>query len=165
MFEVLAFVYENFYAEDSCPEPAHLQRKLSGVGFDPEEIADALDWLTGLGNAARFAKPAVAAIPTVLPAAGFHLPTAGSMRIYSPREQIHLKPECIGYLHFLDHAGITPAHIREVVLERAMAVQEGPVTLDELKIIILMVFWSFGQEPDALALDELCETHEIRTIH
>jgi Smg protein len=37
--------------------------------------------------------------------------------------------------------------------------------LDELKIIILMVFWSFGQEPDALALDELCETHETRTIH
>ena len=110
MFEVLAFVYENFYAEDSCPEPAHLQRKLSGVGFDPEEIADALDWLTGLGNAARFAKPAVAAIPTVLPAAGFHFPVADSMRIYSAREQNHLKPECIGYLHFLDHAGITPAH-------------------------------------------------------
>ena len=48
MFEVLAFVYENFYAEDSCPEPAHLQRKLSGVGFDPEEIADALEAVSAL---------------------------------------------------------------------------------------------------------------------
>ena len=29
MFEVLVFVYENYYAGDSCPEPAHLERKLN----------------------------------------------------------------------------------------------------------------------------------------
>ena len=51
MFEVLVFVYENYYAGDGCPEPAHLERKLNAVGFDAEEIEDALNWLKGLNTA------------------------------------------------------------------------------------------------------------------
>jgi Smg protein len=39
------------------------------------------------------------------------------------------------------------------------------VTLDDLKIIILMVFWTFGQQPDTLALDELCEVASERVVH
>ncbi len=48
MFEVLVFVYENYYTGEACPEPAHLERKLSAVGFESEEIGDALTWLAGL---------------------------------------------------------------------------------------------------------------------
>ena len=45
--------------------------------------------------------------------------------------------------------------MREMVIDRAMAVGSGPIDLDDLKIIVLMVFWSLGEEPDALILDEL----------
>jgi Smg protein len=31
------------------------------------------------------------------------------------------------------------------------------MSLDDLKIIVLMVYWSVGLEPDALVLDELCD--------
>ena len=56
--------------------------------------------------------------------------------------------------------------MREVVIERAMAAPGSPVSLDDLKIIILMVYWSFGQEPDALVLDELCDdSTEYRIAH
>ena len=41
----------------------------------------------------------------------------------------------------------------------------GPVDLDDLKIIVLMVFWSLGEEPDALILDELFVDAEDRLIH
>ena len=53
MFNVLVFVYENYYAGDSCPEPAHLKRKLNAVGFEADEIREAVDWLHGLNIAAR----------------------------------------------------------------------------------------------------------------
>ena len=46
-----------------------------------------------------------------------------------------------------------------------MAAPGGPVALDELKVIILMVFWSFGLEPDALVLDELCDHSSERIAH
>ena len=47
--------------------------------------------------------------------------------------------------------------MREIVIDRAMAAPGDPVSLDDLKIIVLMVYWSFGEEPDALVLDELCD--------
>ena len=40
-----------------------------------------------------------------------------------------------------------------------------PLALDDLKIIVLMVYWRFGQEPDALLLDELCDDASDRVAH
>jgi Smg protein len=91
------------------------------------------------------------------------LPT--SVRIYPQYEQNHLGVQCLGFIRFLESAGVLPAHLREVVLDRAMAAPGGPVALDELKVIILMVFWSFGLEPDALVLDELCDDATERVAH
>jgi Smg protein len=50
------------------------------------------------------------------------------------------------------------------VLDRAMAISGNPIHLDDLKIIVLMVYWSIGLEPDALVLDELCDD-EDRVAH
>jgi Smg protein len=55
--------------------------------------------------------------------------------------------------------------MREMVIDRATAVGSGPIDLDDLKIIVLMVFWSLGEEPDALILDELFVDPEDRLIH
>ncbi|MDE2398930.1 MAG: DUF494 family protein, partial [Burkholderiales bacterium] len=41
----------------------------------------------------------------------------------------------------------------------------GPIELEDLKIIVLMVFWSLGEEPDSLVLDELFVAPEERLIH
>jgi len=55
--------------------------------------------------------------------------------------------------------------MREMVIDRALAVGDGPIDLEDLKIIVLMVFWSLGEEPDALVLDELFVASEDRVIH
>ena len=155
MFEVLTFVYENYDPGQSCPEPAHLQRKLSAVGFESDEIGDALTWLQGLEGAAQ--------PDTELPV--LIQPQPGSTRIYPRHEQFHLGTRALGFLSFLETACAMPAPIREVVIDRAMAAPGGPVTLEDLKIIVLMVYWRFGQEPDALLLDELCGDAEEQTVH
>ena len=155
MFEVLAFVYENYYTGETCPEPAHLERKLSAVGFESEEIDDALNWLKGLDTAAR----------AVLPQPWLIHPSPDSVRIYPTHEQNHLGPRALGFIRFLESSGVLPAHVREVVIERAMAAPGGPVSLDDLKLIVLMVYWGFGMEPDALILDELCDVAQDRVAH
>jgi Smg protein len=58
-----------------------------------------------------------------------------------------------------------PAHMREIVIDRAMAVPQRPIDIDDLKIIVLMVYWSAGIEPDALVLDELCDDNHSRVAH
>ena len=72
-------------------------------------------------------------------------------------EQDHLGAQCLGFISFLESAGVLPAPMREIVIDRAMAVPGQPMVLDDLKIIVLMVYWSMGVEPDALVLDELSD--------
>lgn len=166
MFEVLVFVYENYYAGNSCPEPAHLERKLNAVGFDAEEIADAMVWLKGLNAAANGSLRSATTAPLPdRPEPWLREPSATSVRIYTQLEQNHLGSPCMGFIYFMESAGVLAAPMREVVIDRCMAAPGGPVTLDDLKTIILMVYWSFGEEPDALVLDELCDDPFNRVAH
>ncbi len=167
MFEVLVFVYENYWRGDACPELQQLGRKLSAHGFEAEEIHDALVWLDGLNFAAQSIKlsPTPANVPDEAPAFALQEQSAHSLRVYSVAEQDHLGAQCLGFLSFLESAGVLPAPMREIVIDRAMAASGNPMALDALKIIVLMVYWSFGEEPDALILDELCDDSEGRLAH
>src|SRR5512133_2019760 len=110
MFEVLVFVYENYWHGASCPEPTDLQQKLSAVGFDTEEIEDALTWLHDLSLTAR-EQPA----PTAQASTGDNskLPekteavaqSPHSLRVYTTAEQQHLGVSCLGFVSFLESAG------------------------------------------------------------
>ena len=48
MFDVLVYLYENYWRPDACPDHDQLSRKLSAVGFETDEIQEALVWLDGL---------------------------------------------------------------------------------------------------------------------
>ncbi|MEK0416846.1 MAG: hypothetical protein RI949_852 [Pseudomonadota bacterium] len=150
MFDVLVYLYENYWRPDACPDPRQLTRKLVAVGFESDEIQDALDWLAGLTASS----------------AGSDTPQSDdAMRVYTPREHDVLGEESIGFISFLEAAGVLPPAMREMVVDRAMAVGGGPIDLEDLKIIILMVFWSLGEEPDALILDELFIDPQDRVNH
>jgi Smg protein len=60
---------------------------------------------------------------------------------------------------------VLPPPMREVVIDRATAIADQHLELEDLKIIVLMVFWSLGEEPDALILDELFVDEDERLIH
>jgi Smg protein len=160
MFEVLVFVYENYWRGEACPEGPQLGRKLSAVGFESDEIQQALAWLEGL----RFAAQGAAILPTAV-AMPTPDPVRTSMRIYAAAEQDHLGYEGLRYLSFLVGAGGLSETLREIVIDRAMAAPGDPLPIDDLKIIVLMVYWSMGKEPDALLLDELCDDVDGRLPH
>jgi Smg protein len=144
-------------------ELQQLGRRLSAHGFEADEIRDALAWLEGLNLAAQNALHEPQPERAADVAASQQSPD--SMRVYSVAEQDHLGAQCLGFVSFLEASGVLPAAMREIVMDRAMAAPGGPVPLDDLKIIVLMVYWSFGEEPDALVLDELCDDSEDRLAH
>jgi Smg protein len=150
MFDVLVYLYENYWRPDACPDHDQLSRKLTAAGFENDEIEDALTWLHGLAESAESH-------------AGTQSPM--SLRVYTEQEQDHLGEASIGFIGFLESAGVLPPAMREMVVDRAMAIAGGPVDLEDLKIIVLMVFWSLGEEPDALILDELFVDDDERLIH
>jgi Smg protein len=153
MFEVLVFVYENYWRGDACPELEQLGRKLSAAGFNVEDIQQALSWLDELNLASHKTE----LIDISQAEREHHTESDHSMRVYSVAEQDHLGAECLGFINFLESADVLSPHMREIVMDRAMAIPGNPIHLDDLKIIVLMVYWSIGLEPDALVLDELCD--------
>lgn len=153
MFDVLVYLYETYWRPDACPDHAQLARKLNAVGFESDEIQEALTWLDGLAAAGESLESAAAN-------QGEH-----SLRVYAPHEIEHLGETSVSFIRFLESAGVLPAPMREMVIDRAMAIPGAPMDLEDLKIIVLMVFWSLGEEPDALILDELFVDPEDRLIH
>ncbi len=152
MFEILVYLYETYYRPDACPDAGTLAKKLSAAGFEGEEINSALSWLSGLATVTQTTVPVAYA-------------ESSSFRVYVDQEYERLGAESIGFLSFLESAGVLNPLLREIVIERALATEERPVSLESLKVIVLMVFWSQGEEPDALILEELLEDGAPRQMH
>ncbi|PRC94482.1 DUF494 family protein [Solimicrobium silvestre] len=150
MFDILVYLYETYYRPDACPEPQALAKKLSAVGFDEDEISEAIDWLDILTQTTL-------TIPEQPESTGF--------RVYATQEIAMLGIPAVGFIHFLESAKLLTSQQREIVIERALAVDDTPITLDKLKIIVLMMLWSQGKEPDLLMFDELLLSDEVIKPH
>ena len=137
MFDVLVYLYETYYRPEACPDSEALVKKLSAVGFEEEEISQALGWLTDLAESANEY------------ADSYPKQTAFSFgfRIYAQQELDVLGTEAVGFLQFLESAKVIDSLQREIIIERALAVSDTQVSLDKLKVIVLMVLWSQGKEP------------------
>jgi Smg protein len=141
MFDILVYVFEN-YLPGACPEPDALARKLSAVGFEDDEISEALQWLAGLDQAQEEFR--------------FHrLPHASSQRLYDEEEMGSLLPECRGFLAFLESAKAIDATAREMIIERAMAADSPALSLTKFKVIVLMVMWRRELSLDNLVFEDL----------
>lgn len=164
MFDVLTYVYEHFYIGECGPEPDALASKLDTVGFDADAVAAALTWMRGLRSAANHLQGFTGVLaqgdPTVSSQA-----TTRSMRIYPTFEQRHLGIHGLGFIAFLESSGNLPASLRELVIEQALATRGRPLALEDLKVIVLMVYWSVGFVPSTLILDELVSGCIQRVLH
>jgi len=152
VFDVLVYLYENYGALHACPDSDSLAKRLTAAGFDDEEISEALSWLQGLQ---QVSEQSIAVGPE----------SDLAFRIYASIEVERLGSGAIGFLSFLEHAGqLTPTQ-REIVIERALAVDETPVPLDMIKVIVLMVLWSQQADVDVLLLEELLGDREGQPLH
>lgn len=139
MIDILVFLFEN-YQPDACPAPSVLAKKLSAAGFEADDISAALVWLDGLGSQE----------PNIDPAAGH-----GSIRIYDEDEASRLTVESRGFIAFLEQQEAIDPALRELIIERALALPGDSVGMDRLKVIVLTVIWRRQHAIDALILEEL----------
>ena len=88
-----------------------------------------------------------------------------SLRIYGADEIERLGYEGVACLRFLEDAGALTPELREIVIDRALAASDGPLGLDDLKVIVMMVYWRAGVSPGVLVLDELTDDARARLPH
>ena len=153
ILDVLLYLFEHYFTEDADPvrDRDSLQNGLLQAGFSPAETAKAFDWLDALA-AQRPADGASRA--------------NGPTRLFSHLEEAKLDVESRGFLMFLEQHGVIDADRRELVVDRAMALDQDELDLDDLKWVVLMVLFNQpGSEAAYAWMETQMFVDEPETVH
>lgn len=140
MYDILVYLFENCQQTELADDRERVARKLSAAGFEDVHISEALHWLAGVLHSQR---ERAAPLPD----------SRASFRAFAPRELAKLDAQCRGFLITLEQSGILSPDTRELVLERSLAASGATLSLEQLKLIVLMVLWN-RQTPTSQLLAE-----------
>jgi Smg protein len=134
ILDVLLFLFEHVLDADADLvggsdrlRSGALVDELGEAGFTPAEVHKAADWLDALARQ----RPAVARARADAP-----------VRIYAGQELEKLDVDSRGFLMFLEQHGVIDADQRELVLDRALALEQDEIDLDDLKWVVLMALFN-----------------------
>ncbi|HEB95411.1 MAG TPA: DUF494 domain-containing protein [Sedimenticola thiotaurini] len=142
--DILIYLFENYMDSDQNPpsDQAQIHEELVQAGFPEGEIDKAFQWMDEL---------ALHQDATTL---GDHAGSA--MRLYSDEEMSRLDTECRGLLLFLEQTSILDPTSRELVIDRAIALDTRQIGVEELKWVVLMVLINQpGQESAFAQMEDL----------
>lgn len=142
MFDILVYLFENYLEANAYPDENTLTRELSAAGFDHGEINQALTWFEGLE---ALVNPEVS--EEVLPSTG--------VRLYTEGEYECLGRDGIGLLTFLEGSGILDSIRREQIVDRAFAVNERGLSVEQVKWIVLFVLWGQSEPQQFVFVEDL----------
>lgn len=143
VIDVLIYIYENYMdGDENVPtDQIMLEEELVEAGFPKNEIKKAFDWLDELAwrQGSLLDTDVVA---------------NRSIRIYTEKERLRLDLEIQGMLLNLEQGGILDQRSRELVIERAMALDAEELTAEDVKWIILLILLNQPGQESAFALME-----------
>lgn len=155
VIDVLIYIYENYMDSDEAvpADQIMLEEELVEAGFPKGEILKAFDWLDEL-----------AWRQGSLVTAGDH--PHSSMRIYTEQERQRIDLETQGMLLYLEQSGVLDQRSRELVIERAMALDTEELSADDVKWIVLLVLLNQpGQENAFAQMEELVYNGQAGYLH
>ena len=128
IIDVLIYIYETYMDGDQQvpTDQIIMEEQLLKAGFQEGEITKAFDWLDELAWRQGTANDGSD-------------PNHASMRIYTEEEQQRLDIEIRGLLMVLEQNGIISPASRELIIERAMALESAELDSDDIKWISLLV--------------------------
>jgi len=151
MFEVLVYLFENYFEANVHPDQDALTRELFAAGFEENDINGAFYWFSALDDMSHHSTDA----------AGGN----NSLRIYSETESRKISSESLSFLLFLEQASVLSPSQRELVVDRVMALPNTSVTLEETKWIVLIALWKQGKAGDYLFVEDVLFSDSRPTMH
>jgi Smg protein len=142
MYDILVYLFENCQQHEVSNDKELVAKKLSAAGFEESDISEALTWLAGV---ARGPHRSFAPLPG----------SGAAFRAYAPKELARLDAECRGLLIYFEQSGILSAQTRETVIERALAATGDGLTIEQLKLVVLMVLWNQQTPSSRLVAEDL----------
>ena len=136
VIDVLMYIFSSYAdQENNLPEDRDgIDADLRAAGFDSLEIAKAFEWLDGL------------ALDEDIPVIN---QSSQTTRVFSPQETQRLADNAQGFLLFLEQSGVLTPTLRELVINRIMALDSvSEVDLEELKWVVMMVLFNSTEGHD-----------------
>lgn len=133
MFEILIYLFENYIRHELeiSIDYKVLINDLSNIGFQLKDIYSTLRWLKNVSSYKKnlfFSNNSVS--------------HCSAIRVYTKEESIKINSDCRGFMLFLEHLEILTLDMREIVIERIMALDISELSLKDLKLIILVIFFN-----------------------
>jgi Smg protein len=138
VLKVLIYVYDHYMLADPAevPERRHMLEDLQRKGFSVSEVVHAMEWLSALVGDQWAASGSA---DTATEGAG--------LRIFADGELSRLSADCRAFLMLLDRQRVLTPRQRELVIDRALALDVDEVDVEQLKWVVLLVLSSQpGQE-------------------
>jgi Smg protein len=138
VLKVLIYVYDNYMLADpgEIPERRHMLEDLQRRGFSVSEVVRAMEWLSALVSDQRAA-----------PGSAERQQDGAGLRVFADGELARLSADSRAFLMLLDRQRVLTPQQRELVIERALALDVQEVDVEQLKWVVLLVLSSQpGQE-------------------
>ncbi len=139
VLKVLIYVYDHYMLADPAdvPERHHMLEDLQKRGFSVSDVVHAMEWLSAL----------VVGEHRLSPAGVDPEPASGALRIFADGELSRLSADSRAFLILLDRQHVLTPRQRELVIERALALDVDEIDVEQLKWVVLLVLSSQpGQE-------------------
>jgi len=156
MLEVLIYLFENYMLDGGVSfetENNQITQELVGAGFESDEINKAFAWLDDLLNLCE-------------QSGSVHLTqqSTASIRFYSDKERQQLKSEGLALISRLVNVGVLDSFLREMVIDRVMALESLNVNIDHIRWVILMVLSNRPGFDDIAEWAEVIVTEDVVPI-
>jgi Smg protein len=152
MFEVLVFMFENYVAHHAVPAHEVLAQELSAAGFKQNDIDGAFNWFEEMKT--RLTK-----------STDIYAQSKTSMRLFAENERKKINTESLGFVMFLQQAGVINDMERDLIIDRAMALPQKMITIEETRWITMIALWNEGREKDYLFVEDALFNPRGLTIH
>jgi len=154
LLDVFMYLFDNWLVPGgkATGSKRHLKRELEDVGFEEEEIEQALNWLSAIevqqqaGNEQALQK-------------------SKAFRQYLPEELRRISTKARGFLLSLEQSNIIDVSIRENIIERLMDLDVPRVSPAQCKWVTAMVMFSSKGEPPNQIEELLFYEHREEVMH
>lgn len=152
MFEVLVYMFENYVEANIRPDHNTLAQELFDAGFDSNDIHGAFEWFNSLETMAE----ATNQDPNT---------THQAIRVYRADETNKIDVEALSFLMFLRQSNVMSQALHEVIIDRAMALPQDQVGLDEIRWTVLMALRKLDRTNDFLFVEDAVFGDDTPTYH
>ena len=153
MFDLLVYMFENYLSSKNNLDFANMTLELEAAGYDNKDIESALDWFTELKEMSEKISQSHSS------------KLNDKLRIYTDKEKEKFSFDGLGFILFLENAHVLNSVEREIIIDRAMALNQNIINIDEVRWIVMMTLWNNGRENDYLFVEDSLYRTEQLIIH